>query len=69
MAARAGRAGDAPDRFEAETVAFHERVRRTYLDLASAEPERIVVIDALRPADDVFADVRQRCDALLAATS
>lgn len=69
MAARAGRAGAGPDRFEAETVAFHERVRRTYLELAAAEPGRIVVIDALRPADDVFVDVQRRFDEFLATTS
>jgi dTMP kinase len=69
MAARAGRVGAAPDRFEAETVAFHTRVRQVYLELASAEPGRIVVIDALRPADEVFGDVRRRCDEHLAATS
>lgn len=69
MADRAGRAGAAPDRFEAETVAFHERVRRAYLGLSSAEPERIVVIDAARPAEAVFDDVRGRVEGLLAANS
>lgn len=65
MAERAGRAGAAADRFEAETVAFHERVRRAYLDLAAAEPARFVVLDASRPADEVFADVRARVAGLL----
>ena len=34
------------DRFSAETVAFHEAVRKGYLSLAAEEPGRFVVIDA-----------------------
>jgi dTMP kinase len=37
--------GDA-DRFEVETVAFFERVRKRYLDIAGAEPQRVRVLDA-----------------------
>ena len=55
------------DRFESETVEFHERVRRTYLDLAAAEPRRIVVVDAARPTEDVVAAVLPRLEALLSA--
>lgn len=69
MAERSDRANAAVDRFEAETLAFHERVRRAYLDLAAAEPERIVVIDAARPADDVFEVVRTRVQGVLHAAS
>lgn len=39
-------AEDAPDRFESETVAFFERVRARYLDIAVAEPQRVRVLDA-----------------------
>ena len=42
-----------PDRFEKETLAFFERVRGAYLDLAEREPERIKVIDASRPLVEV----------------
>jgi dTMP kinase len=46
----AGRRGRAdPDRFEAETVEFHERLRQAYLMLAAAEPQRCVIIDATAP--------------------
>jgi dTMP kinase len=41
---RQGAAGK--DRFEAEGLAFHERLRQMFLDIAAAEPERCVVIDA-----------------------
>jgi dTMP kinase len=69
MADRATRAEAAADRFEAETLAFHERVRGAYLELAAGEPERIAVIDAARPADDVYADVRVRVLGVLAPAS
>jgi dTMP kinase len=41
----------ARDRFDDEDVAFHERVRRGYLELASRNPERIAVVDASQTAD------------------
>ena len=41
--------GDAPDRFESETVSFFERVRARYLDIAASEPERVRVLDATLP--------------------
>ncbi len=39
----------AADRFEQETLAFYERVRQTYLDLAHQEPRRIQILDASLP--------------------
>ena len=59
------RAGGATDRFETEALAFHQRVRAAYLELARAEPARFAVIDAARSADDVFADTRARAQAVL----
>lgn len=41
------------NRFEAEALAFHERVRRGYLELAAAEPGRWQVVDARQPPDAV----------------
>lgn len=46
----------AQDRLERETLDFHERVRQGYLALARVEPQRVVVVDAAREADAVFAD-------------
>ena len=40
-------------RFEQEDLAFHERVRTGYLDLARAEPDRFVIIDARGGQRDV----------------
>jgi dTMP kinase len=34
------------DRFEHEDLPFHERVRNGFLELARAEPERVVIVDA-----------------------
>jgi dTMP kinase len=47
------RAKGAPDRFEGETLAFHERLRDGFLTLAANEPNRCVLIDATVPKDDV----------------
>ena len=53
--ARLARARDrgAFDRFEREDHDFLERVRAAYLARAAAEPERVRVIDASRPAEEV----------------
>ncbi len=41
------------DRFEAESVEFHEALRKAYRALAEREPKRIVVIDGRAPRDVV----------------
>jgi len=55
-AMRRGREGGA-DRFEAEGRAFHETLRRAFLDIAAAEPERCAVIDAVQPERKVAAEI------------
>ena len=59
-------ADDKPfDRLEAEESDFHARVRAAYLELAAAEPDRFLVLDATRDADELAAAVRARvADAL-----
>jgi dTMP kinase len=49
---RAGRRGS-PDRFETERHEFFTRVRQTYLQLAEAEADRFVVVDATQNLDAV----------------
>jgi len=39
------RAGGPGDRFEAEPLRFHEKVRRGFTEIAAAEPERVIRID------------------------
>ncbi len=46
-------------RMDAFTLAYHQRVRQGYLDLAAAEPQRWLKLDAARPADEVQAELRQ----------
>ncbi len=53
------------DRFEREQLAFHEKVRVGFLDLARQEPGRFRVIDAARPAADVSLAIRQVIDEAL----
>jgi dTMP kinase len=43
------RRGSKPDRFEAEKLDFHEKLRQAYLALAATETDRCVVIDAKAP--------------------
>lgn len=55
----------AGDRIEAETAAFFERARAKYLAIASAEPERVRVIDASRSLEEVAAAVAHELARLL----
>jgi dTMP kinase len=45
--------GASPDRFEAEDLEFHQRLRRAFADIARANPKRCVVIAADAPTDEV----------------
>ena len=45
------------DRFEAENLEFHHRVRNAFLAIAAAEPERVRVIDADRPRECVQKEI------------
>ena len=45
------------DRFELETIEFHNRVRQGFHQIAKDDPERVKVVDASRSAEDVSRDV------------
>ena len=62
--ARAERRGQ-PDRFESERAEFFGRVRQAYLELARAEPERFVVVDASRDLESVKHDLGTIAEAFL----
>jgi dTMP kinase len=53
------------DRLEAEAAAFHSRVREAYLELARAEPDRFLVLDATDAVDAVQQRIRERVSGLL----
>lgn len=55
--ARVGRRGLGEDRMEREALAFHERVRQTYLEMARRRPDGYRVVAAAAPPDVVFAEV------------
>ena len=45
------------DRLERESEAFHARAAAGYRELSARFPERIVVLDAKRPADELAEEV------------
>jgi dTMP kinase len=55
------------DRLEAESLAFHQRVRAGFLELAAREPERYLVVAADQPVEVVHAAVRARVAEVVAA--
>jgi len=62
-------AGTGADRFEARDLRFHEGVRKRFLAIAAAEPERCRVIAADRPVETIAAEVRTLVAPLLARTA
>ena len=53
-------------RFEAQGLAFHQRVRRGYLEIAKGEPHRVKVVRADRPVAEIQAAIRRLVDEFLA---
>ena len=70
LRAAARRGVGVPDRFEAEDIGFHQRLRDAYRQIAEDEPQRCVLIDANADsaivAEKVWAVLRER---LLASDS
>jgi dTMP kinase len=65
---RVDQRGEGNDRLESEALPFHDRVRYAFLDLASADPNRYLVLDASQPADVVAGLVAERVDQMLPGT-
>jgi dTMP kinase len=53
------------DRLERLPDEFHQRVRDGYLQLARREPDRIRLIDASLPEDEIAEIIWKKCDAVL----
>ena len=60
--------GHTLDRLEQEQAAFHEAVYAGYLALAKENSGRIANIDADRPAEAVFADIKKELDRVFGFT-
>lgn len=58
--ARRAKDGQKADRLEREAAEFHKRVRSEYLELARAEPERFLVLDAALPIAALHAAIVER---------
>jgi dTMP kinase len=54
------RVGDKRDRIEQAEAEFWPRVVEAYRDLAARYPERYVVVDGRRPAQEVAEEIRER---------
>jgi dTMP kinase len=58
--------GRALDAFEKMDLAFHQRVREGYLEIARSDKNRVVVLDAGREPDALHGDVVRSVDECLA---
>ncbi len=56
---------DERDRIEGQSLEFHERVRQGFLDLAAADPDHYVVLDARAPIEEIAAAIQERISPLL----
>lgn len=56
-------------RFEAQGVAFHQRVRRGYLEIARRDPARVRVVNASLSVEEVQAKVRELVELFLVRRS
>lgn len=55
------------NRMEQESLAFHIAVRNGFLEMASAEPERFLVLDASGPIAEIHAAITARLESILCA--
>ena len=62
---RRNSSGTEPDRLEKEKTEFFETVRAAYLDLASAEPNRFLVVDASASVSEMQEIIRNRVAGLI----
>lgn len=58
------RGGPGADRIEQKALAYHQRVREAFLRLAADDPQRIRVIDASRPEEEIAREIAADCWAL-----
>jgi dTMP kinase len=52
------------DRLEAEPLAFHDRVRQEFLNLAKSDPERYLIVDAQLSIEEIASAIKERVNTL-----
>jgi len=50
---------DVADRIESEDVAFHQRCRSGFLEIAKRDPERVMVLDAIKRPEQIVEEAWQ----------
>lgn len=63
--ARRDKTGQEPDRLEREKIEYFEAVRQAFLQMAAAEPERWLVVDAGQTVEQMQSEIRSRVQSLL----
>lgn len=64
LARKAAEGGAEWNRMEAQSLAFHQSVRKGFIELASAEPERWLMVDADRGIETVHFEIFERVSTL-----
>ena len=54
-----------PDRLESEPIEYHQRVRQAFLDIASTDPQRYLIVDASQSTQAIAERIRSRVADLL----
>jgi dTMP kinase len=54
-----------PDRIERESIDFHRRVRKAYLDLAGKHMDRFIVIDSRKTIEEIHGKIKKEISVLL----
>lgn len=60
-----GRVGKSKDRMESAGIEFFEKVRKGYLELAKAEPDRVKVINSKDSIENIFEQVKETISKLI----
>lgn len=60
---------ESPDRLESEPIEYHQRVRAAFLDIATREPSRFLVVDASGSVEGIAATIRGRVMELLGGSA
>ncbi|MBR1618055.1 dTMP kinase [bacterium] len=59
------RLGKTKDRLEKESLDFHKKVQKGYIELSKLYPERIKLINANKSIEEIFEEVKKYIDKLL----